>query len=163
MNSTDVVALLALIVAVLAAGFALWQAIAAQNANKHASASADAARKSADAAVEANRLARISANAAKNQDMRDAERELRERNGWLIRPAGQDGAYALINVGSTTAYIQELSGESSPTFFEKPESLDSGASAKFYTSEDFDTSDRTITIAWTDIGGEYSKRVLHLP
>lgn len=164
MEISEVLALLALIVSAIAAGISSWQGFSARSANRHAAESAQAAKDSAAAAIEANRLSSITALLAQNQDRRDELRADRELTGWTLERSANHTDYKVTNVGHEWAVLHKLIGETNPQLYvEGPIILRRADSTEFHIDETEVSADRFVTVVWTDKSQSMSRPVIRLP
>lgn len=118
MDSGSYVGIVASVIALVAAGIAVWQAksagrsaTAAEIANSHAETNADAAVRSADAAEESLNLQRADAQRAASTVEFEAEREKGNTSSYFITNRGRSTAYA---VSITGGHRADFHGENGP-------------------------------------------------
>jgi hypothetical protein len=148
MNTTDILAVVAIVLSALSAAFTCWQALLAKKANEHAADSAESAR--------------LSVEVAKNQDRRDAERDLREQTGWIIRKTGITDVYELQNVSGTTAYFLPNEKYNAIQLFKRENNLMPGESSMFTVKSVDGETPKKVTLVWND-GDQFRERVVNLP
>lgn len=163
MEVSDLFALLALIVAAIAAVISICQTLVARDATRHAADSATAAKTSAAAAVEANRLASISAEVAQNQEKRESLKGSRELTGWVIDRAADHTDYKITNVGHEFAILHALTGPTNPQLYDAPVVLHRNDSFELHIEESEAPSDRFVVVVWTDRGQSWSRNTVPLP
>lgn len=163
MQTSEVLALIALLLSASAVGISIWQAFVTRKATKHAADSADAAQVSAAAALEANRLSSISVEAAKNQDLRESARASRELTGWTIERAARDTDYKIANFGHDWAVLHSLEGPTNPQLYDAPMIMDRLASTEFHIEESDALADRFVVVVWTDRSNSWSRHTVPLP
>jgi hypothetical protein len=164
MDISDLTAVAALLVSLLAAGVSIVQVSSARTANKHAQASAEASLQSSLAAVESNRLTESAIELARAQDRRDFLRENRERTGWVIEHAAVEEDYTLINVGHDYAVVHNLMGPTRPKRYDdKRTALARGGSIDFSITEDLDPGKRWLTVVWTTRDLSFTNSKVPLP
>jgi hypothetical protein len=164
MDISDLTAVAALLVSLLASGIAIAQASSARTANKHAEASAEASIQSSTAAVESNRIAEAAMELTRAQDRRDFLRENRERTGWVIEHAASEEDYTLMNVGHEYAVVHNLMGPTEPKRYnDLMTTLAKGGSLEFSITEDPDPEKRWVTVVWTTRDLSFNNSKVPLP
>ena len=149
-----VIAGIAVVVSLIALGYASRQTKAAEESATAAIASAESAYVSADAAADTARVAL------------DAEK--RARHGWVVE-RGEPSRYFLRNTGTADAHSVRLLGDFAPIGFDlqqphEPRDIGAGHSAMFWAIDDIDHRGGDVRITWrnTDEVGETGELFMHV-